>query len=68
MAFTKGECVIMFQSGKKFDKTIKSKMRKNFDEYGDADNKDQKSKKKRHDKSTYRLYREEENDLYDVKY
>lgn len=57
----------MFQSGKKFDKPMKSKMRKNR-EYEEFEHKDQYDKKKHHDKSTYRLCREEENDLYDVSY
>ena len=48
----------MIQGGKKFEKTNKSKFRK-FEESKDSF----KPKKKHHDKSTYRLMREEEKEI-----
>jgi hypothetical protein len=48
----------MIQGGKKFEKTNKSKFKK-FDEAREQ----LKAKKKHHDKSTYRLMREEEKEI-----
>jgi hypothetical protein len=49
----------MIQGGKKFEKTNKSKFKKH-EESRDSF----KAKKKHHDKSTYRMLREEEKELF----
>lgn len=50
----------MQYGGKKFQKTEKTKFKKNRESWGDGPQKLKEFKKRHHDKSTYRLIRNED--------